>query len=225
MRYIGIRGCVYSNLFLISFMSFFKKLFGGDNSENNSGEILTEDEIELCNELGYDLSDARRLKDLSGGDIGEYEFEHAEADDQPLCIYVYADTKRARKIVREMQKDLIAKGKFVYLGAFVASSYMYKVVLININDPYAIMRYAETNGINYGLETEDIITKLKAWDDKYGIEYYGIGNDFLDLKFLAKDIDTKSLASEILEFCPDAEDADDIENKLKKNGELDLWWD
>ncbi|PBQ34627.1 hypothetical protein CNR22_23565 [Sphingobacteriaceae bacterium] len=215
-------------------MSFLKKIFGvkSDSNKENSARIsensdkeLSDREKILCQDLGYSLEDALLLKRRSAGEINQFEFEYVQEDDKPPCIFVSDYEKGARKMVKELREQFIAEGKFIYLGGYQASGGQYKVVLIDTNDPYEILRHAETNGINYGLETEDIITRLKTWDEKYGLHIYGISHDYLDLKFLAKEFDSKSLAAEIFEFCPDTEDVDEVEKKLKKNGELDLWWD
>jgi hypothetical protein len=63
-----------------------------------------------------------------------------------------------------------------------------------------------TNGDNYGVSTEDIITRLQQWDAKYGIETTDIEFDAVTVHFATVPDDTRPLADEIYEFCPDTVD-------------------
>ncbi|MEQ8618148.1 MAG: DUF4253 domain-containing protein [Lacipirellulaceae bacterium] len=63
-----------------------------------------------------------------------------------------------------------------------------------------------TNGDNYEVSNADIIARLEAWDAKYGIETSGITHDRVTVKFESLPDDTRALAEEIYEFCPDTVD-------------------
>jgi len=190
----------------------------------NSKE-LTSREIQLCDELGFDHIDALLLKKSAQCEINKFDFEHVELGDKPNCIFVSSNERQAQLIVHNLQKQFIKKGQFIYIGDYSFSSEC-KVVLINTtNDPYKIIEYAETNGINFDINTEDVLAKVKNWDSRFGLKFYGIGFDFLLLKVVDKNIDLKNISKEINEFCPDNEDLDHLEKELKTNQEIFLWWD
>ena len=75
-------------------------------------------------------------------------------------------------------------------------------------DKYAELRTQGTNGINCGLETEDVIAQLQAWDTQYGIEVDEIHHDRLRVCFetLPEDGNLDLLVEQIYEFCPDIVD-------------------
>jgi len=73
-------------------------------------------------------------------------------------------------------------------------------------DKYAELRTKGTNGINCGLETEDIIAQLQAWDAQYGIEFDEVDHDRLLVRFKTLPADLDSLVEQIYEFCPDVID-------------------
>ena len=68
------------------------------------------------------------------------------------------------------------------------------------------LKSKKTNGINYGVETDDVIKKLQQWDDQFGIEISDIAHDAVTVSFKSIPDDTRSLAEEIYEFCPDTID-------------------
>lgn len=73
-------------------------------------------------------------------------------------------------------------------------------------DKYQELRTHETEAGNYDLDTEDIINKLKEWDQKYGIDLSEVTFDTVTVYFKNLPDDLTSLAQEIYEFCPDTID-------------------
>ena len=65
------------------------------------------------------------------------------------------------------------------------------------------LKSKQTNGGNYDVYTEDIIAKLKGWDAEHGIETSDIDHDAVTVTFKTVPDDTRPLADEIYEFCPD----------------------
>ncbi|QDT01411.1 DUF4253 domain-containing protein [Adhaeretor mobilis] len=63
-----------------------------------------------------------------------------------------------------------------------------------------------TNGDNCDVSNADIIARLEAWDAKYGIAISDIGHDRVTVEFASLPEDTRTLAQEIYEFCPDTVD-------------------
>jgi hypothetical protein len=216
-------------------MNFFKKLFGSSNTSIPKEKIkenkipfdentLTPHEIEICGQLNYEHTDALFLKKIGGHEIEKFIFENNQSDTEPpICIFCYCDESNAISAVENFQESLREKNKFLFIGNLVGKQ---KLVLSNYtNDPYKIMEFADTNGINYELDSLAVISRIKQWDARYGITFFKIDFDALLLKIKRPElIDTDSLAIEINEFCPDAEDIDNIKKDLKK-GIIELWWD
>lgn len=79
----------------------------------------------------------------------------------------------------------------------------YKVALISTtNDPYVIMQYAGTNGVNYSITTEDIIDRYKKWDAAYGIQVIAIDDGLCQCILVRPPADFTALADEVYAFCP-----------------------
>ncbi len=69
-----------------------------------------------------------------------------------------------------------------------------------------VIRDAETNGINYGHTTDDVIAKLTDWDARHGVTINAAKMDSVDftLSEIPKDLD--AFAREVYAFCPDTVD-------------------
>lgn len=74
--------------------------------------------------------------------------------------------------------------------------------MVNVEE----LKAKRTNGDNYDVSTEDIIARLQQWDAKYGIETTDIEFDAVTVRFATVPDDTRPLADEIYEFCPDTVD-------------------
>jgi ankyrin repeat protein len=60
-----------------------------------------------------------------------------------------------------------------------------------------------TNGIDFGFDTDDIAEKLGQWDSKYGIDISEVEHDGFIAKFNLLPDDLIKFSKEVYEFCPD----------------------
>ncbi len=193
-------------------------------------EGLTIDENIFCVNAEIKPCDALFLKKLTKHSIEQMIFENEYSEiKKPYGIKSVTTEQNAKKILKEYQNKLISEGKYIFINEFSGNDY-YLGLVKNINNPYKIMEFAETNGINYDLETKDIIKKCKEWDKEFGIQLIGIGFDFCEFEIKNKNIDYTKLAAEVYEFCPDiveqgTETVEALESEIKKEGTIFLWWD
>lgn len=104
------------------------------------------------------------------------------------------------------------------------------ICILKSADKYDALRALKSNGINYDIDTDSLIEKLKEWEKEYGIEIEGADGDWVDIKFNKLPEDIKKFAKEIYEFCPDSVDQgvgslEELENYLKVYRGVFLWWD
>ena len=97
------------------------------------------------------------------------------------------------------------------------------VVVAPTDNQYDILRIEDTNGANYGLQTDDLIDALKMIDSRFGIDILNAGFDFM--KFRLSKVPTGKEAEEFLhvlyELCPDLEgEGDPLGEDV-----IQLWWD
>jgi hypothetical protein len=73
-------------------------------------------------------------------------------------------------------------------------------------DQYEQIRKANTDGMNYDLDTEAIVTRLRHWESLCKFRVTGAGHDTVDVEFetLPKDMD--AFIRDLYDFCPDLVD-------------------
>jgi len=73
-------------------------------------------------------------------------------------------------------------------------------------DPFALVRQHRTNGINYGVTTDDIIVRLTKWRSLCSFRVTDAKGDRIDIEFdtLPKKMD--AFVRDLYEFCPDLVD-------------------
>jgi hypothetical protein len=73
-------------------------------------------------------------------------------------------------------------------------------------DPYEPIRKANTDGANYGLDTEAIVARLRQWESLCEFRVSEAGHDTVNIEFetLPKDLD--AFVRDLYDFCPDLVD-------------------
>ena len=127
--------------------------------------------------------------------------------------------------VEELQADLLKQGAYLF-----ESEYRKAISLLPTTDAFAVVRFMGTNGANYDLDTEDIVTWLKELDQEQPFQLSGIGGDFLRGRFITAIHNARKLAARMYAFCPDIVDQGagtvaHLASELKKSPEFLFWWD
>jgi len=92
-----------------------------------------------------------------------------------------------------------------------------------------------TSGINYGIDNDHVIEKLKYWDKKYGVTVNEATFEGMKISFKKLPDDLSELCTEFFLFCPEIELSDDehrnaavmreIADRLRKTKVMSFWWD
>ncbi|MFD1395563.1 DUF4253 domain-containing protein [Kroppenstedtia eburnea] len=93
-----------------------------------------------------------------------------------------------------------------------------------------LLRWAQTHGINYGLDTEDLVRELEKVDAKYGIKLIRVDRDQVHfrLKELPEELDV--FIDHLCRFCPDLlaqmyHDPEVLKKEIRETKTVPLWWD
>lgn len=101
-------------------------------------------------------------------------------------------------------------------------------VLMTQHLDMAILRYEQTDGMNYDITTESLIQRLEAWGLQLTIT--GASDDWVEARIGKKISDWRSLAEEVYAFCPDVVEqgtgsVEALAEEMKRTNTLYLWWD
>ncbi|RZJ53396.1 MAG: DUF4253 domain-containing protein [Flavobacterium sp.] len=142
-------------------------------------------------------------------------------------IYSQATKDNAESIVRNLKPGLKKKG---YLIFYSENEKGYFVAIIKGTDDLDILKYRKSNGINYGLENDDIIKKMEEWQTKYGISVIGCELDYVHIDFDKLPENMDEFAKEVYKFCPDSVDQgvgniESLKEYIQQEKGIFLWWD
>ncbi len=101
-------------------------------------------------------------------------------------------------------------------------------VLMTQQMDMAILRYEQTDGINYEITTDSLIQVLEAWDLQLTV--IGASSDWMDANIGNPVSDWNVLARQVYAFCPDVVDqgtgtVEALAEEMRRAKTLYLWWD
>jgi hypothetical protein len=97
-------------------------------------------------------------------------------------------------------------------------------------DQYDILRIMQTNGDEFDILNEDVVTRLKEWEKTFSFDIVGADNDWVEIEFKTLPKDLAAFAEEVYDFCPDAVDqgpgsVSGLVKEMQATRRLFLWWD
>lgn len=217
---------IKSNLILL-IMGIFS-IFGCNNKTD-----FSEKEEVILTQLNFDKSLILEFKKETKKSILQLpaiDSETGEELDNETFEGIYCESteKKAENLVKKLKPKFKEKGYLIfYTEGFDGKK---NIGIIKGVDELDILRYRRTDGINYDLESVDVLKKISEWDAKFGVKIIGCNQDYVHIEFEKLPTNMKDFAEEIYEFCPDSvdqgvEDVETLEEYLTLDKEIWLWWD
>lgn len=105
-----------------------------------------------------------------------------------------------------------------------------RIGILRTTDQYEILRVMHTDGNDYDISHQDVIDRLKEWEETSPFVIIGADNDWVEIEFNVLPRDLKAFAEEVYDFCPDAVDqgpgsVEGLIKDIKLTKRLFLWWD
>lgn len=105
-----------------------------------------------------------------------------------------------------------------------------RLLLLPTADAYDAVRAAGTDGANYGITTDSIVSWLKGLEREQPFELTGAGTDFVEGRFLEPVHDPAALAERFHAFCPDivtqgTETVAVLAREMASTQAFFCWWD
>jgi Domain of unknown function (DUF4253) len=215
-------------------MGFFSKHKKADKKD----AVLTSDEEELLKTLNIDNELGLAIKSKTDNRIEKLyelqEFDDYTEDPKVRGIKSLVDARTTMpnlyQNVKELQSNNTFKDYHILSCGSFGDDKDYFIGAIKTKDKYECLRIFETNGVNYNLETKDIIDFFQKWETQARFSIIDAYFDRVIIQLGDFDLDLDKFAKEALEFCPDFLSAVENEEQLKKyildrKGEVDFWWD
>ena len=194
---------------------------------------LNEIEAKLIERIKFDPEIANRIKEKTKNTVEQLPSIDQETGDilsGNLFDGIYSETteEAAINFIRRQKANFKKSGYLLFLYEGINNEK--NIGVIKGTDEIEILKYRRTDGINHGLENKDIISKVKAWQSKYGLNIMGCSRDWVHIEFEKLPRDLNAFAEEVYEFCPDAVDQgvgsiEELKLAIVQMNGVWLWWD
>lgn len=193
------------------------------------------DDVQPQRTLAMTLDAAtKRLSEISGSPIRDFSTRDFGRDRNPDARSVVVPKAKTRQVLQQVRSDL-GPG----LTAFIGTTRWLgdekhpdgeEIVVAKGDSQFDILRVAQSDAVNYGMVTEDLIKKLAVYDRNYGIDIFHAETDTIEFAFLKLPPDMPGFCKDLYIFCPDIVDQgagtiEALENEIRRTHKVYLWWD
>ncbi|SDC87016.1 protein of unknown function [Melghirimyces thermohalophilus] len=176
------------------------------------------------------------LSRVTGKELRFYStYDFGRQKDENNLSVIIDDEEEARNLVLNIRPEL-SEG----LVTFVGTTKWYgderhsgvELVIGEGDSQFDILRLARTDALNYGMETEDLIQRLKEIQEQHQIQIqiFQAESDTLWFDLNGHIGDLSGLCEDLYDFCPDVVDQnlgsmEDLEAFVEVMRQVYLWWD
>ena len=206
------------------------------------GYILAKSEKLICDSLHINTTLVSNIREFSTGRIEPFHYSLSKTfskdsviEDDPILgdgLVFYEANDRSYEVVFALKSRFREKGYSIFLleNNFGFNNQPDRIGVLKTTDKYAVLEQVNTDGINYGITNDSLITIIKNFDKKYSLELIAASGDWCEFIIHAEPKSWMQMANEVYKVCPDVVDqgTDTVEalaNELKKTKRLYFWWD
>lgn len=217
----------------------------GDTADTAESEhyILKTDERDLCAQQHIDTALVSLIRDNTRARLDIFVPDSVWTRDDNIDdftvrasklegIMFEASSSDASSLCDQYWKRFNDKGHSIYVFEqnFGIDNEKDKVAIVNTADKYEILRETATDGINYDIDNDSVISIIKTFDAKYELTLTGAGLDWCQFSIGKEPTNWNVMAKEVYEVCPDVVDqgtgtVEDLAKELEEFKTLYLWWD
>lgn len=171
---------------------------------------LNADENHLATAIGFDPFICGLVKRLAGGKLERLMVRAEDRQEQKADgLSVAVQREDVERIIAGLQGELLPRGYRAFWSVRRAPNGLKQtdeVVILKTTDSYQIIEFRRPNGANYGVLTDDIVTKLREWQRRCRLSVFGAASDWVAIEFETLPEHLCRFAEEVYEFCPDSVD-------------------
>jgi hypothetical protein len=160
----------------------------------------------LAVEVDFELDICRLIKQLARRELERIEIINF-ADQQIAVdgISILCNEDEVGEIIDNLQPKLLPRGYRIFWSnrRNFRGLTREELIVLKITDQFEIIRLKASNGLNNGISTEDIISKLMEWQTSCQVEVVGAAADWVAVRFHTLPADVGRFAEEVYQFCPD----------------------
>ncbi len=169
---------------------------------------LTARELELIHAIGFGEAICSEIKTIADKPFDRLSGIDGMGNAEPangLSIIV-ADGGEAEHLMNTLRPILGPAGYRSFWSHRHAPNGMKEadeLAILKTADPYAMVRLCRTDGANYDLSNDDILSRLASWEQICTFDVVGASRDWVALQFSRPPENVCAFAEEVFAFCPD----------------------
>jgi len=176
---------------------------------------------------------ARALAQVTGAPVRPFSTRDFGREPYPDARSALVPEAKAEKLLSELRRKL-PPGIVAFVGVTHSLAQPkptgVELVVARGKSQFDILRVAASDAVNYGMETEDLIKELGAWDREFGIDIWQAETDTIQVRFRSMPTDLHAFAQRVARLCPDVVDqgvgsVEALETALRQARGVFLWWD
>ncbi|HUY91054.1 MAG TPA: DUF4253 domain-containing protein [Pirellulales bacterium] len=176
---------------------------------------------------------ATRLVRISGKSIRPFATRDFGREKNPDARSALVREADARRVLDDLRREL-GPGLLAFIGCTRSLADPpdkgSEIVVAAGDDQFEILRVAQSDAVNFDMETEDLVRKLQEYDAKYGIDIFHAETDTIEFAFRSMPDDLSAFCQDLYEFCPDIVDqgvgtVEKLEQEVARTKAVFLWWD
>ncbi len=186
---------------------------------------LSSEERALGERVGLGDSVMRLAKRISGTVSPFVALDRDGMDRAAPGVTISVDPRTSKRLLVDLRSLLAPLNCCqAYLAQFD------RIAIMKGDDGWQFLSIVDTDGINQGIDHNQVVAKLREWDARFGIRILGGSIDWVELEFVRRPDDMSAFAREVFAFAPDvvrqgAGTVRALELEMRKTGSVFLWWD
>lgn len=225
------------------FLSIILTLTIGCKSQpTEKGYLLTSDEKIICDTLKLDTSIIKDIRLFNTNKVepfhyslGKFITKDGEIESDPIFLQglVFKEqNSKSYDLVFSLKDKFKEKGYSIFLleNNFNIDNKPDNIGVLKTTDKYTVLKQIATDGINWDITNDSLISIIKTFDKKYSLELIGASGDWCEFLIHNEPKSWTQFAKEVYKVCPDVVDqgtgtVQALADEMKKTKRLYFWWD
>lgn len=204
--------------------------------------FLTEREQRICDSLQLDSTIITDIRNFNGSKIAPFHYslskiitKHSEIEADPIFLngLVFTETnEKSYDLVLSLKDKFKSKGYSIFLleNNFNINNKPDCLGVLKTTDKYEVLNQIATDGINYDITNDSLISIIKTFDKQYSLELIGASGDWCEFIIHNEPQSWMKFAEEVYKVCPDIVDqgtgtVEALADEMKETKRLYFWWD
>jgi len=232
------------NLILLSSLTLFSSFWisSCQPKATKNEYILNGSERKLSETLSIDSTVIKEVRAANKNKITSFEDYYNEflndelgpdSTSKMVKGFVFKEShEKSNNLIFSLKDTFKAKGYSIILleNNFNIDNKFNIIGVLKTTDQFQVLKQVGTNGINYEITNDSLLSIIKTFHQQIELELIGAGRDWCEFVIKKDSKNWKKLANEIYEVCPDIVDqgigsVDELAEEMKKTKRLYFWWD